>query len=231
MTAVSLKDCTSPWDWLAVDSAGFARCCCHSRGLIGNLNETPFDEVWNGPDMLRLRRAVSQDSFVQYCKGSACEFALNRQSVINREGAPLPENRRIDFGDEGNSLDYTTGGWSVPHGNSTWTIGPRASIKISVLAPLRMTRTLIRMSITAYLGAIHPAHVTVCLNDIALGHVTFTNAEMRSIDLHIPHRVAWKLRKRPVEISLNVRDPISPKSLGVNDDTRELGIAVHWMKF
>jgi hypothetical protein len=226
----SLKDCGLPWEWLTVDSSGNACCCCHSRGLIGNLNEAPFDEVWNGPKMLQLRKAISEDKFVPYCKGASCQYAMNRQAEINSKGTPLPPTRRIEFTESGNLLEYTVSGWSPSEATHTWTMGPRAAVKISKLPRGLLPWSKLRIRATSFLGNVRRISVFISMNDCAVGSATFEDAATRVLSFSIPSLIYWKQRDRPIEIAFNIKDPVSPKALGINKDSRELGIAIHWMQ-
>lgn len=51
--------CLSPWQTLAVGADGTVTACdCQPDEEVGNLFGTPFQAVWNGPGMVRLRREL-----------------------------------------------------------------------------------------------------------------------------------------------------------------------------
>jgi hypothetical protein len=231
MTRVSLKDCNAPWEWLDINSSGNACCCCHSRGLIGNLNDTSFDDVWNGPTMLQLRKAITEDRFAPYCKGAACQYAKNRQSEIEKTGSPLPSTRRVDFTHSGNSLDFTVKGWSTPEPTHTWTVGSLAILKISRLPARYVPWSRLRIKAAGFPGHSGRSDVLISMNGYSIGTVISRNTKSKKQSFPIPSSIYWKQRNSPIEIAFDIKDPISPKALGVGDDDRELGLAVQWMQF
>ncbi len=65
--------CDVPWFGnLVVLATGEVNFCCFSPASIGNLNEQPFDELWNGPVMRRIRRSLAQQEFPPECRSISC---------------------------------------------------------------------------------------------------------------------------------------------------------------
>ncbi|CAK0772816.1 hypothetical protein CCP4SC76_5600019 [Gammaproteobacteria bacterium] len=81
-TAPTVRDCRWPWKWITFNASGDATCCCHSRKLIGNLNDNDAFQLWNSPYMQDLRRAIIDDEIHDYCEGAACAYVKN--SLISR---------------------------------------------------------------------------------------------------------------------------------------------------
>jgi MoaA/NifB/PqqE/SkfB family radical SAM enzyme len=54
--------CLAPWKVFYLRAEGDVRTCCTLRTSMGNLNEVPFDEVWNGQHYQGLRRALVEQS-------------------------------------------------------------------------------------------------------------------------------------------------------------------------
>lgn len=51
--------CLSPWQTLALGADGTITACdCQPGEVVGNLFETPFQALWNGPGMVRLRQEL-----------------------------------------------------------------------------------------------------------------------------------------------------------------------------
>lgn len=176
--------------------------------------------------MSRLREAVSKDSFIQYCKGAACEFSINRQAEIEKHGTPLPKNGRIDFSEEGNALEYTIIGFSSPHMDDTWTVGRRAALKISGLPRAPLFGRRVKICATSHIASLHPVSFTIDVNGVEVASETINRSDRNIYVVRIP-----RFPKEPLELGFNIANPISPKSLGINEDTRELGIAMHWIEF
>lgn len=60
--------CTAPWKVFYVCADGTLRTCCTLRDSMGDLNDGTLDEVWNGRQFMKLRRAfVDQKGIPQEC--------------------------------------------------------------------------------------------------------------------------------------------------------------------
>ena len=53
-------ECSAPWRVFYVRADGGVRTCCTLRSSMGNLGERSFEEVWNGEEYTRLRRAFAE---------------------------------------------------------------------------------------------------------------------------------------------------------------------------
>ncbi len=49
------KTCIEAWNTVFIEVDGTVKPCCASEAKMGNLNETPFAEIWNGPGYQNLR--------------------------------------------------------------------------------------------------------------------------------------------------------------------------------
>ncbi len=62
--------CRSPWQTLPVDVAGHASVCdCHPAALLGNLQDVPLGEIWNGRRMQAWRRQMLSATPPEACRG------------------------------------------------------------------------------------------------------------------------------------------------------------------
>ncbi|MFG0316896.1 MAG: SPASM domain-containing protein [Planctomycetota bacterium JB042] len=65
--------CTRPWRQATVLSDGTAVCACidaEKTNPLGDLTTKSFDEVWNGPEYVRLRRAIARNiDAIPICRG------------------------------------------------------------------------------------------------------------------------------------------------------------------
>jgi len=62
--------CRFPWENLLVHTDGRVRFCCHSKQVLGNLEENDFTEIWNGEPAQSIRRDFLRNIFPESC--SAC---------------------------------------------------------------------------------------------------------------------------------------------------------------
>jgi hypothetical protein len=226
----TLRDCASPFNWVAVDSAGALRCCCHSRGVVGNVAETDFDTIWHGPEMARIRNAIGRNSFSPYCKGAACDFAINAQARIAEHGGPLHPGLVIDFGMDGNALDYTTAGWSLTEANFTWTVGKRATLKLGAVEQGTVRTATIDWR--AFADQTRHQTVDMLLGGRQIGGAHLADSEFCTTSFPIPWLVRHRMKKHSTELEFRLHSPHSPQSIvpSSNDD-RLLGVAVRQISF
>jgi MoaA/NifB/PqqE/SkfB family radical SAM enzyme len=101
----TVKHCPHAWDSLVVTSDGDVRVCCYSAA-IGNLNESGFDEIWNGAAIRALRRDMGNDVVSDLCRNAPCKYVENMKRVEEppprREIAAAPA--AVDPGPERTSL-------------------------------------------------------------------------------------------------------------------------------
>ena len=65
--------CDVPWvGTVAVLSDGNVNFCCYSSAIVGNVNRTPFLEIWNSADMQRIRRELTEGRFPLECQSMSC---------------------------------------------------------------------------------------------------------------------------------------------------------------
>jgi len=53
--------CVLPWTQVYVDPNGDVRLCCNAwddEGVLGNMVESPFDQVWNGERYVQIRQSL-----------------------------------------------------------------------------------------------------------------------------------------------------------------------------
>jgi radical SAM protein with 4Fe4S-binding SPASM domain len=65
--------CDVPWMGNSmVLSDGRVYFCCFSNAVIGNVNQAPFDEIWNGDRMQAIRYALTQQKLPKECHSMSC---------------------------------------------------------------------------------------------------------------------------------------------------------------
>ena len=83
--------CSHAASYVKVDLDGTVYPCCRSpRELqMGNINEQPFDEIWNGARYRELRRRMQTGDLPECCKGCG---VLVGTPYYHEPGAPVPSN-------------------------------------------------------------------------------------------------------------------------------------------
>lgn len=89
--------CDVPWMGMAIVQAdGNVNFCCFSNGIVGNVYQSNFEEIWNSREMQLIRRELSEQRLPEVCRSSNCPvFRGDRQHyVIGRmEGQHVPFRR------------------------------------------------------------------------------------------------------------------------------------------
>ena len=126
------------------------------------------------------------------------------------------------------TFNYTTrqlvSGWSTPESWGTWSTGQQAQIDLRVTSEARS----IVLDVLAFVHPQHPVQrVIVSLN----GEQVLTTRLVQLQDNHVEIPITPALRQRLADndrltIELQLPDAISPEQLGINDDSRVMGLGL-----
>lgn len=133
MSRRPISDCHEPWEWLLVDSAGWVQPCCWASGRLGNLHEHTIEELWNGPDMVRLRGAI-RDGFVdRICRGAGCSFVRDTEKAFGVEAYDYRcrVDEEISLRADGRT-EHCVAGWSRPEKWGVWSDGHKATLLLDL---------------------------------------------------------------------------------------------------
>jgi hypothetical protein len=145
---------------------------------------------------------------------------------------PIPPPRtfppgagRVDFA-EPDAERYMWYGWGMREQGLRRTTGKEAALVFSLN---RIDETIMRMKLGAFVvpGKHDEQRVNIALNGQHLQALSLKEEAAREYDLVLPKEM---LRQKNV-LTLELPDAVSPKSLGQGDDTRPLGMTMHWMEF
>ena len=97
----NVAPCTQLWKWMVVYWDGSVVLCCadmFSRSIVGDLKSNSITEIWNGPDLKKLRgQMVNRQRFeVPICQD--CDIHLswhNLNEYYDSNGKFLPERKFI----------------------------------------------------------------------------------------------------------------------------------------
>lgn len=122
------------------------------------------------------------------------------------------------------SARQLTSGWSTPENWGTWSAGLQAQVDVRVTPEARS----IALEVMAFVLPQHPAQrVIVSLN----GEQVLTTRLVQLQDNHLEIPITPAIRQRLADndrltIELQLPDAISPEQLGINDDSRVMGLGL-----
>ena len=78
----ALTGCTRPWDEISFDFNGDVHLCCNPSGVpeyrLGNINEQPFEDIWNGVRYRYARRLCSTQKVEDIGFNAPCHTCFRR---------------------------------------------------------------------------------------------------------------------------------------------------------
>jgi hypothetical protein len=145
--------------------------------------------------------------------------------------AALDRHALVDFRPGGNSQAVLGEGWSEKADDwAHWTDGPRATLRLRPPhASERGSGSDLAMTLSAFVSPHHPRQrVTVSLNGRQLGVLELTEQQVAKgpTTIHLPVPSGVDTCGDELLLQLDLPDAQSPKSLGLSDDFRRLGIAM-----
>ena len=112
--------CKHPWAHFEVNNPnGNVTMCCNNDTVLGNVNEQPIDEIWNGEGFTRMRKRMTEEGAHAFCphtcpvlQGGKKYENLDWYQDLDPEG-PIRQNA------EQNEAEYDTAQTTV-----RWTRNP-----------------------------------------------------------------------------------------------------------
>jgi len=118
--------------------------------------------------------------------------------------------------------EFMLDGW-IPYGElwGSWTEGSNASLIIPL--PSGKPRSL-TLQLRAFVNEKHPNQLfEILINGVVVKKVSLDKFEENSVDIPLPQSV---LNEQFFRLQFRLLNPASPKSLGISDDDRQLGIGL-----
>jgi radical SAM protein with 4Fe4S-binding SPASM domain len=84
--------CRKPWTGLYVEQDGKVRPCCNQSPVYGNIFETGFEAIWNGPTAQAFRAAMIEKRPPRTCK-ECFEFNRHNSSILLNPSWTLSEDQ------------------------------------------------------------------------------------------------------------------------------------------
>lgn len=68
----NVPKCVMPWRNIQINSDGSLMNCCYQTEALGNLEKSPFVEIWNGDCQKAVREGIISGNFHEHCKNAHC---------------------------------------------------------------------------------------------------------------------------------------------------------------
>lgn len=150
------------------------------------------------------------------------EFQYQRDLVNTITNKLYVIGDTITFNEGGNSVVYQASGWYGQEKGFTWTKGNSASIIMNISETINETTlNLLGHALTG--PGLQNQSVNIEINNISLSDSFALNNTAQQLSIPIPQGY---LIDGMNNISINLPNATSPKALGINNDSRILGIAV-----
>jgi hypothetical protein len=134
----------------------------------------------------------------------------------------------INFEKGGNSKAYVGSGWSSEDELGTWSDGSEAAVRFKFDRTYNTPMELVVQALPFVPGERPEQRVAVLANDQQIANWTFRNGDSRTeLRAEIPANV---VRSDDLKLVFRITDPVSPKSLGLSDDARNLGLMVQKLR-
>jgi hypothetical protein len=144
--------------------------------------------------------------------------------------APALEHE-VFFGKEGDGIAYLREGWSEPEPWGVWADQERANLMLSLEG--HGVPAELDLEVGALVAPAHPNQIVECWINGTLATILQFDADDNTSWRHValPADAARAAKQSGVlNIEFRMRNSTSPKAAGLNDDTRQLGLALHRLK-
>ena len=209
---------------------------CPSDICLDFLSET-------GAETIIVHLSALEDRVADYWRARTADFGpfrfvgkfgealLWERSSTSITKVPAPKynmGETIDFSTNGNSHLYEAGGWSGRESWGRWSTGKEAALKFRIDATSNKPM-LLHIRCGAFVNRKHP-HQAVAINAngnrVGLLHFGADRGgnTLTEFSVEIPSRFVGNHGE--ILITLTTADSVSPRSLGLGEDDRALGVAV-----
>ena len=180
--------------------------------------------------VLRPDPRLSRDENLS-ASGGTYRFALGKPKPFRDEDEAAPvlpyvAGQRIDFSSAGSGQRYVRSGWSVGESWGRWSLGKTALLRLR-LSPLPPASSIsLQLRLLAYVNDRHPEqNVAVSVNGKQVRNLSF-HAEQKGGEAREETIAANVGADGEIALSLYTPDAASPRSLGLGDDDRVLGVGL-----
>lgn len=148
------------------------------------------------------------------------------QYLLVNEISPFSLPVEFNFGEKGNAASIKGAGWSYPEPEFTWTYGKTAELTLPI-----STNSIKDLKVTVSASPLVSGEnlkeqlVIVRSNGVELNQWTMDHDGEYVVDIPSNH-----IRDGVLTIDFEIPKATTPSSLGIDQDTRILGMSVHWIR-
>ncbi len=156
-----------------------------------------------------------------------CTDCLQFKQLETKLNLPprLKLNETISFSKSGMGYQYMVGsGWGLPEKNGAWTIGGSTRLVLPAFPP---DSSRLEFNVSAFINDKNPElQLTILMNDSFQLQTTIKNSHQNHLEIPLPEVVEVN---KFTSIEFKFDKFISPKTLGLGDDDRNLALFIHSM--
>jgi len=186
--------------------------------------ENVFDIV-PGKDRIRIVNISKTDRYI--VKGSAYNTESWKRQSINQsefmESLIYKWGDVIDFSLTGDAEKYQLAGWSNVEKDFTWTDGNRAVLNLPIQDTMSDVILTAKFHPLFYKDKFESQDVTILINGKKIDKWELRQGGICEREVFIPN----SLLGNSINLELQLHDAVSPNSLGISGDRRQLGLAFY----
>ena len=84
-TSNRICSCSHPWKSALINLNGDVHACPHGSAVLGNLNDTTFEEIWSGSTIRSMREHIKKGKQHPACRSSECPFQIDSAGSAQEE--------------------------------------------------------------------------------------------------------------------------------------------------
>ena len=176
-------------------------------------------------EKLILYPSPVQEGCAWFYQVNDCEECTPIESTITLSDLlpALKINERIIFNNQGNGVNYLGDGWSHSEHWGTWSSGSSANMFFPI--PPQQVDSIVIEANAFVPNTIENQRLAVTINGIPTANLVLKKPDA-ILDIKIPEAVKQALENETLEVRFNFSDAVSPKSIGLSDDPRELALGL-----
>jgi hypothetical protein len=167
------------------------------------------------------RNSPNTSPYTQLCFEKFYEIQVVGETILSVFKQKNSSFNSFEFSNHNYGICYFRGsGWAEPESWGTWSIGPSAEIQLPL--PNQNQKTL-----NIDVKSLGPNQkVRIFVNEIPIKVWSLDSAKTNTLSFYLSHQIIQSSLNNSLQIRFESLYPISPSSLGIGKDSRNLGIGL-----